>query len=543
MSLPGIEKYYINLDTKYSDEVSEDYTKHTWYLKNLLNHARLKNVVSAKIYTFTSNYSSTNMILKDRLTILFDELLGGFMHQDRRFQFIAELSGNNKPNNFREFYAKFDLPFNDGVIRFNNPIKILDKLTVSIADPFETVPIINYLNITDGRILQSVPDRIFIISNDYFYQRNDYNASRFKIIGLTSDNPADDMIIAYLTNPDGLVLKPLVIPMFPPAVMFPVSISGTIQGNLSPFIVKVMYYGLAINLELTCLKYAANPIVNKAETTESSYLVKVNINENYFVKLYNVYVALNSQQANRIKFSTLSWQLNYSNISVPYYASTNKPLNDIVGMRFHPIIKPFSFSDDNLDRNDVHLIYVKEFGNECFINKSKNIRFHFSLRRIQKLVSQHYELTTEGSNSGYYWFNKPISAITTITLDSYQRHAVNDTNVVEPVDILAQSASVSSITNTGGYLFVSITTFTVLGDAGDTLQIANYRNDNIDKSLLDQINNPSGYIITERIGANTYKIDTGIVSDPILPILDTDPPIAIFTKKTTVLFMEFILKK
>lgn len=148
VSIPGettYTKHYLTLETKYSDEFSENNTKSTWYLKKLLNEP-LKYICSVKIYALNI-YTVTGNDIRDRITIAFDEFVESFKHNDRRFQFLGDNVVDDGTFDARR--VKFNFPFNHGNFIFNEPIKFLDKLTMSIADPFEPLDLSEDLIIHD----------------------------------------------------------------------------------------------------------------------------------------------------------------------------------------------------------------------------------------------------------------------------------------------------------------------------------------------------------------------------------------------------------
>lgn len=142
-------KYYVTLDSRYSDEISSDGTKLTFYLSKLLIEKKLENVISFKLYSFQITDLTLDLPDYCKITINFDEIVESFKHQTRKFHFMGESSyepsyvhnyGTAWYFNLTGYNIIHKDPYGFGEFKLNNPIRFLDKLTMSIADPIECIP-------------------------------------------------------------------------------------------------------------------------------------------------------------------------------------------------------------------------------------------------------------------------------------------------------------------------------------------------------------------------------------------------------------------
>ena len=120
----------------------------------------------------------------------------------------------------------------------------------------------------------------------------------------------------------------------------------------------------------------------------------------------------------------LSWELNYSGISIPNTIQITEPLSNIVGLRLGPsrwqFIDSYKYSSDLIAR---WTILIEEFASQSFIGPNGK-KFHFMLGIWKQSVSDtifsgnyYYDLSTHGFNQGYYWFNRPFDFVNNLTLE------------------------------------------------------------------------------------------------------------------------------
>lgn len=537
-------KTYLTLDTKFSDVVNSDGTKHTWYLDNLTTR-RLKNVTNVSIYSFSMSYIISN-IIRNRITIRVDEFIESFKHLNREFQFLGETKiVNGILGGINARYVRYNFPYNEGRFVFNKPVKELSSVTLSVADPFEPIPITDVYKLS-STITQ--PFTVFVIrSNDIDSETfKALNSNRYRIVGLTSNNPADNALISYLTRPEGFSVSQSA--GISPYVSLSIDNKGfTLLGTLSTCTVEVLLGHLLINLEI-CHEVQDNKmIVNNI----GSSLVRLNIkHEALFQQVKKTYVSLDTSLAIQSKLNVLEWGLQDFSQRLDRMASVSSPIRKILGIKCSPLVRGFSASDDDFYRYDVYLIYIREFGNQCFLNKTNNVRYNFVLSRDFRgpssiLGVERYELSAENCNKGWYHFNKPIDNLSSITLESYQRYFdFRSSTSFRPVSILSRTLQLDALSG-GANLTITTSSLATVSDIniGDIVIINGFTDDNLSVELVDLVNYPVGYEILNIVG-NVYTLNVAIPIGVYNYLGSTDTrPVAIFPSKPTVITMELALQK
>lgn len=87
-----------------------------------------------------------------------------------------------------------------------------------------------------------------------------------------------------------------------------------------------------------------------------------------------------------------------------------------------------TFSNDIINKHNYFTVFIEEFGSQAYVGREGR-KFHFTLfpvlmnpievDDIGKAVPRddpYYELVTSGRGNGWFWFNKPITTFSTLTI-------------------------------------------------------------------------------------------------------------------------------
>lgn len=219
------KKAYMCLDSRYA-EFNNACTKLTWSFTNdsydvynstnVLNPIR--NIVSIRMHSIVVRKFDS---IPKRATIAIEELgsQAFIMGNGRRFHFFGllndvqlpvgpdtrnALSTGFYPNEFAS-YMKYELlsgyKFNDGIYKFNKPVTLLDKITISIGNPDELViiPRYEFKNITVSNVTITYID--ITCESEHFYQNyNNIDLDGYSVFldGFSSsDSTFDNVINSY----------------------------------------------------------------------------------------------------------------------------------------------------------------------------------------------------------------------------------------------------------------------------------------------------------------------------------------------------------
>jgi hypothetical protein len=145
-----LRKTYLNLDTRYASVVSNDRTKFTWnYLENANvqfgstnTTDKVRDIVSMKLMSFTMPLFE--VLAKPFVTVLVDEFSGQSLisPQGRKFHFIGTFGSIGSVSIIdTKAGITFDESTNEGVFHFRRPITHLDKISLSMANPYHLISI------------------------------------------------------------------------------------------------------------------------------------------------------------------------------------------------------------------------------------------------------------------------------------------------------------------------------------------------------------------------------------------------------------------
>ena len=145
--LPPPDKTYILLDTKYRILDSDGTKKYSWNISLTLNNTQgvtnslneLKNITSIKVLPFRIPNHTDFLTEFRRITLLIEELVSqSFIGQEsRRFHFVFKTAADTIT--YTNWLDLDPYEMNEGVYTFNKPFTLINKITISFANPLESL--------------------------------------------------------------------------------------------------------------------------------------------------------------------------------------------------------------------------------------------------------------------------------------------------------------------------------------------------------------------------------------------------------------------
>lgn len=276
----AIRKVYIYLDSRFRSKVNDDRTIFTWNFQNNNNISDgsvnaigpIKNIVSLKIFDFFLNLYDPNYWNNQMLITVFIhefQAQSFIAPENKNFHFagkIWSLNGIVSPPNYQiSFKKKSDVTGssqntyitadgNDGVFDFQDPINIIDTLSLSFGSPYTFIKMpqdtFNFIipDILIARKIQTtVPHNIPFNNNDRVY-----------ILSFITDRPVQDAdLINKMLNPPfgypyiGRVINSNTIILDSPNNITDVPFTNMLFGNIISAIVFVDYYRFYVPIEIS----------------------------------------------------------------------------------------------------------------------------------------------------------------------------------------------------------------------------------------------------------------------------------------------------
>lgn len=176
--------------------------------------------------------------------------------------------------------------------------------------------------------------------------------------------------------------------------------------------------------------------------------------------------------------------------------TTSTEVKNIIGMQLHFLHTNVAYNDSYFYTDQRVNVLVEEFRAQAFILKDRRYHFH-SIRETYEpsYTSGYSPHELEMLNQGYFWFNKPITELTGLTLSFSYPYAVE----APPIDI--KKITVNS------FVFGATTTIPVYGLLNDVIYIKGFTTSDPtgDAVKIAEINRSSGHVVTAT-GANTITI-------------------------------------
>jgi hypothetical protein len=192
-------------------------------------------------------------------------------------------------------------------------------------------------------------------------------------------------------------------------------------------------------------------------------------------------------------------------------------IRDIIGIRAYPFRIPYVSNADN--RYSRVTMLINELGSQSFI-AHENRKFHFMFQST--IDSDFIDLSTDNQNDGYFWFEKPITTLDTITvtfgspLEAITFDGDRDTCTIDYFTI----APLTQITTQTEHNL----------NNGDRVYFSNFDLGAVNPILVDQvtinnnikrtINRESGFLITTIDDFNfSISFDSSLIQNPIANLL------------------------
>lgn len=239
----NLRKAYILLDSRYKASISDDQTQISWNFINSTNtidgsvnsNTDIKNIISMKVYDFFLPVNVESLELTGRMTLLIHEFASqSFVaHEERKFHFIGQAdpyavnSSGTLPLSLIRFNPRYEssglferdriLDMNDGVFKFNKPIKRLETLTISMTsyafvgggyDPTNLWGLFQFP--PENYPLTYINNSIISTTDNQFFYTGGTKSTRVFINNFNTNNPVvDAQLIALMNNPLGLCATPI----------------------------------------------------------------------------------------------------------------------------------------------------------------------------------------------------------------------------------------------------------------------------------------------------------------------------------------------
>jgi hypothetical protein len=194
-------------------------------------------------------------------------------------------------------------------------------------------------------------------------------------------------------------------------------------------------------------------------------------------------------------------------------------VRDIIGFRVYPCRIPYVASADNSYARISMLIH--DFDSQAFI-AHENRKFHFMFR--SSIDSDFIELDTDKQNDGYFWFERPVTAATNLSISfgSPLEPIVfdNDRDIIASVDYFGIAPLTQFTTtelhnlNNGDRVYFSRfnigTINPLLKDQTD-----------INNAIKEKMNRSAGFLITVIDDTNfSINFDTSLIQNPLADPFD-----------------------
>jgi hypothetical protein len=189
-------------------------------------------------------------------------------------------------------------------------------------------------------------------------------------------------------------------------------------------------------------------------------------------------------------------------------------VRDIVGFRVYPCRIPYVASADNSYARISMLIH--DFDSQAFI-AHENRKFHFMFR--SSIDSDFIELDTDKQNDGYFWFERPVTAATNLSISfGSPLESItfdNDRDIVLSVDYFGMTPLTKVTTtephnlNNGDRVYFS--RFNI-----GAINVLLKDQTDINNAIKEKMNRISGFLITV-IDSNNFSIsfDTSLIQNPL----------------------------
>lgn len=220
--------------------------------------------------------------------------------------------------------------------------------------------------------------------------------------------------------------------------------------------------------------------------------------------------------------SKFTWDFNLNSQPSDNNSSVNVigNMRDIISLRIYPFRIPYTKLLDNKYKRVS--VLIDEFTSQAFVAHEQR-KFHFILE--SDIDSDFINLSTDKFNDGYFYFEKPIVSLETISLtfaNPLEQISFNFDRCHYTVD----NFSIAPLTKITTYAYNNIDIIPNNLQSGDMVYFSGYKTGdinsnlqksrNIDDSLQKIINNKEGHIINVIDKCNfSINVDTSLIQNPL----------------------------
>ena len=189
-------------------------------------------------------------------------------------------------------------------------------------------------------------------------------------------------------------------------------------------------------------------------------------------------------------------------------------VRDIIGFRVYPFRIPYVESADNSYARISMLIH--DFDAQAFI-AHENRKFHFMFK--SSIDSDFIELDTDKQNDGYFWFERPVTVATNISISFGSPLEPitfdNDRDIVTAVDYFGITPLTQVTTTEPHNLNNGDRVYFNRFNIGSINPLLKDQND-INNAIKEKMNRTTGFLITV-IDSNKFSIefDTSLIQNPL----------------------------
>lgn len=222
--------------------------------------------------------------------------------------------------------------------------------------------------------------------------------------------------------------------------------------------------------------------------------------------------ASNSQQ----KIKEYTWgYVQKSQLLTNGFVNVIGNVRDIIGLRVYPFRIPYDTTADNNKYARISVL-IRELDSQAFIGHEQR-KFHFILRST--VDNKFIELETDKFNDGYFWFEKPITTIPSLTLsfgNPIEKISFDNDRDSCSIDYFTIAPLTQITTNNNHNLASGDLVYFTKFDVGTNPIL---QQDLINQNIKNKINHINGHVITV-ITPKTFSIavQTNGILNPIAGI-------------------------
>jgi hypothetical protein len=239
----NLRKAYLLLDRRYKASENDAKTITSWNFINSTNviqgsvnsNTDIQNIIGMRVYDFFLPIDVTSLEITGRMSLLIYEFSSQafIAHEERKFHFLGQAdpyavdTTGSLPIVLVRFNPRYEssglferdriLDMNSGIFRFNQPIKRLETLTISLTsnknatDPPDDTNLWSLLPMPQEYYpVTYLGSSIIQTTSNQFFFTGGTKSTRVFINNFTTNNPtADAQLITLMNNKNGLCATPI----------------------------------------------------------------------------------------------------------------------------------------------------------------------------------------------------------------------------------------------------------------------------------------------------------------------------------------------